>query len=209
MNRRTAPRKRVVAAVMVVAVVAGALAIAGAAISGGSEEVVQPSMVAGDFEDLKAAVDAISRPRGSEDELSPAAAEAVASIASASASVSASAAQSSMRVFEAKVIGPVWVVPAADGFGIITETGGGVVSGILGRTMPIAGGVTDPGPDEPTVVWGIATDAVIGVDIVIGDQTFEATLVENGYYWLAPDKSLDLDGAKMHVHLADGAKVVL
>jgi len=209
MKWRTLPRRHAIAVVLVVAVAAGALGIASAAISGGSEDVVQPRMIPGDFEDLKIVVGAIDRPRTSGDELSPIAVEAVASIASASSSLSVSASDSSMRVFEAKVIGPVWVVPAADGFGIITETGGGMVSGVLGRTMPIAGGITDPGPDDPAVVWGIATDAVIGIDIVIGDQAFEATLVENGYYWLAPDESIDLDRLEMHVHLADGAKVVL
>lgn len=210
MRRRALTRKRAaIVAAAAVAATGGALGIASVATGGGGEDIVEPRTVPGDFEDLRTTLAAIKRPRGAGDELSPAAAEAVATMASVSPILSDSAADSSMRVFEAKVIGPVWVVPATDGFGLITESGGGVISGVLGSTMPIAGGMTQTGPDDPTVVWGVASDAVIGIDIVIGDEIFEATLVKNGYYWLAPDGSLDLGDAEMHAHLADGTTVVV
>jgi hypothetical protein len=54
-------------------------------------------------------------------------------------------------------------------------------------------------------VFGVVSDDVTAVDIVIGKDVFSATMVRNGYYWTAPNASLDVGRASVRAHLKDGS----
>jgi RNA polymerase sigma factor (sigma-70 family) len=97
---------------------------------------VFPTPVQGTFADLVANVSVIDRPRGPEDVLTREAADAAAGLGD---SLPADAENRSMRVFTAPPAGPVYLLPAKDGFAIITARTGGIVPGTLGKSNPAAG----------------------------------------------------------------------
>jgi hypothetical protein len=111
-----------------------------------------------------------------------------------------------MRVFTTPFSGPVYVLPAKDGFAVITGELAEIVPGTLGKTNPAAGWVSYRS-DGPGSVFGIASNDVSAVDVIIGTSVNHATMVRNGYYWTAPASSVDVRGATVRAHLKDGTVV--
>jgi hypothetical protein len=169
----------------------------------GSPSPVAPSPKAGGFADLVANVAAINRARVPADTLTPA---ALATAEKMAGSLPAGAESRSMQVFSSPPSGPVYALPAANGFAIVTGAGGGTVAGTLSDGNPIAGGVVYSS-GSPGWLFGVASNDVASIDVIIGQATYKATLVGNGYYWVAPDASTDIRSATLLTHLKDGSVV--
>jgi hypothetical protein len=164
-----------------------------------------PRPVAGTFAELARTVSAIDRARTSDDALTAKAAQVVASMAD---QLPPDAAQQAMRVYTSPVCGPVYVLPAKQGFALISGAGAlgtfaEIVPGTLGETDPGAGGAFYSS-SGPSGVCGIATDDVVSVDVVVGAHIYQATMLRNGYEWLAPRASRVLS---LRFHLKDGSVV--
>jgi hypothetical protein len=185
---------------LVLAVAFGAYKVSAGA---GSPSPVAPSPNAGGFADLTANIAAISRARVPADTLTPA---ALATAEKMAGSLPANAVSRSMQVFSSPLSGPVYALPAANGFAIVTAGGGGTVAGTLNDSNPIAGGVVYSS-GSPGWLFGIASNDVAAIDVVVGGTTYKATLVGNGYYWVAPDASTDVRSATLLTHLKNGSVV--
>jgi hypothetical protein len=195
------PKRRVFLITGLVVALAAAASMPGAAQL--QDEITKPVVVPGSFADLQSSVAAVNRPRGPKDGLTPLAEKVVAIIGAAP-----NARATSMKVFETKEIGPVFIVPTNQGFTVISESSIGTVEGTLGDGNPIVGGLVEP-EGQPAYLWGIAIDDVIGVDIAVGDATSAATMVQNGFYWIAPSEIKSVKGLTLRVHLADGTTVAM
>lgn len=188
-------------------VVAAISAIAGglylATTGHGSAAPRLPTPAQGTFADLARNIAAINHTRGTEDALTPQAAETATKFAT---QLPVDAQDRSMKVFTTPRSGPVYLLPANAGFAIITASGGGIVPGTLGPTNPAAGG-TIYASDAPGWVFGVASNDVTAVDVTVGTELFHATMFPNGYYWTAPNASVDVRNATLLVHLKDGSVV--
>lgn len=186
--------------VLLVAAVSSGVAVAAG--SGRGSDTVAPEVIDGSFDDLQAAVSAVDRTRTPDDELDA----ELEGVADEILGATPSQVDQSRKVFEAE-FGPVYVVPLEGGFGVITRESGGVVPGTLGEKNPVAGGLVDPGSGEASYVWGVAIDSVTGVEVNIGDATYAATMVENGFYLIAPKDMETFETLTLLVHLKDGTTV--
>ncbi len=163
-----------------------------------------PRPVTGTFEDLAKVVSAINRDRTADDALTGKAAHTAGGL------VPADGQTRSMRVATSPVCGPLYVLPAAHAFVLVSGGGklgafGESVPGALGEHDPAAGAIL-ASSDDAQGVCGIAIDDVVAVDVVAGNGTYPATLAANGYYWLAP-RSLATHALSLRVHLKDGSIV--
>jgi hypothetical protein len=194
-------RKIYVITVGLMLAIATALGIASAI---GGSEPRDPTVVSGGFADLAAHVSAINHERRASDALPTAAQQALARIPKAE--LPADAIQNARRVFDGAVIGPVFVVPANHGFALVSNGGISLVPGTLGDANPAAGMVEQRSSDDPVVVFGVAADNVVRVDVVIAGKTSQAKLIGNGYEWVA-DTPVTIDDIRLLLHLSDGSVV--
>jgi hypothetical protein len=197
-------RRRSVAVVLITGV-AIALTVGAyrASIGSSGGNPTNPSPTAGTYADLSGSVAAINHARDANDALTPAVAATVAKL---SDELPANAAQASKKVFTAGISGPVYVVPAKDGFALVTAGGGGIIPGRLSDSNPVAGGAVYT-TGSPGWLFGIAEDNVTSIDVLVGSSSYKASLVHNGYYWVAPSSDVDVRSASLVVHLKSGAVV--
>lgn len=170
----------------------------------GTDEVQPPQPMAGSFDTLKANLSAIDRPRTADDKIVGPATQGL-----DVAGITSSEANESYKVFDAEPVGSVYVVPTSEGFALITDTNAARIGGTLGRDNPIAGGLNQT-EDGIAYTWGIAIDDVVGVDMIVGEAVLKATMVKNGFYWVAPEGLREkLAGLRMIAHLDDGTAIAM
>ena len=170
--------------------------------------IVFPAVINGQYGDLPAVVSALSKPRSSDDELAGSALEMFSRLVSIGR-VDASASARSRRILETGAAGPLWIVPASNGFAYLTNDTAGIVPGVLGREMPAAGATIKRRASEPARAFGIVSDDVVAVEVIANGAVTEATLLGNGYSWEAEDSSLSLENISIRVRLNDGILVSL
>lgn len=176
--------------------------VVSASLAQGETRGADPQVTPGSFADLSANVSAISGAQTSADVLTKRLARAAETMG-----VSAEARSQARKVFESAPTGPVFVMPANGGLAFLTGEVGGVLEGSLTAANPVFGGAVEPGVGEASYVWGVAVDGVLGVDVIVNDKSFPATMVPNGFYWVALDDAGTLEGLRLDVQLEDGTTI--
>lgn len=86
----------------------------------------------------------------------------------------------------------------------VTDLTAGCLSGLPGGmavTTEYGGGYRDEGP----IVWGIARDDVVDVNVLVNGKTYPAIIAKNAYFFQVPDISLPTSAIQaIQVRLADG-----
>jgi hypothetical protein len=192
-----------------VVIVCSATVVDAATSQHGNLRVHTPTLVAGNFSDLSEAMSLLAQERGHHDQLSVRAASVFAQLASASHLIEPTAAARSRKIGGRNGAPAVWIVPSKTGFAYVTEDSAALVPGTLGPQMPAAGARIKRSVDEPVHAFGVVADTVKSVEIVVGRDSFRATISDNVYSWVAPTASLTLESISVRVHLEDGTIVGL
>lgn len=156
----------------------------------------------GTYADLKTRVNALDRARQSTDDAPPGFADRL-----RSAGASEDEVRSAMKVADIDGLGPIYIAPADGGFVVVTKESGGRVGGTLGPNNPSVGGLEET-EGQPPRVWGVVIDDVVGLDVVVNDQSYPAKIEDNAFLWTGPQE-LAGNVKSFHVvmHLKDGSSV--
>lgn len=84
----------------------------------------------------------------------------------------------------------------------LTGFSAGCIDGFRARS-PVGVTIGDPAADEPGIVWGLAPDSVVGVDVVVDGTPQRALLSNNAYFYQGSASATHFES--LIVKLADGS----